>query len=225
MISNNHAIKIKVLGFILLTLISNQSLFAHTSIIDLEKMSKGATVLLYLRLGYQHILPFGIDHILFILSLFLLNPKLKPILWQATAFTIAHTITLGLSMYHFVKPASNIVEPLIALSILYVAMENIFSPKLKASRIGVVFIFGLIHGMGFASALSELGLPQNAYLSSLLMFNIGVELGQITIIIAAWFLLAKWFGNKPFYRKLIVLPVSMIISGIAAYWVVERLIF
>jgi len=215
--------KLPMLVFIMLFV--SQSLSAHTSIIDLERMSKTDTALLYVELGYQHILPLGLDHILFVLSLFLLNPKIKSILWQATAFTIAHTVTLGLSMYHIIKPPSNIVEPLIALSIMYVALENIFSPKLKASRIGVIFLFGLIHGMGFASVLGEFGLPQNSYLTSLLMFNLGVELGQITVIVAAWILLAKWFGNKPYYRKSIVIPLSVLISAVAAYWVIERLFF
>ena len=215
--------KLPMLVFIMLFV--SQSLSAHTCIIDLERMSKTDTALLYVELGYQHILPLGLDHILFVLSLFLLNPKIKSILWQATAFTIAHTVTLGLSMYHIIKPPSNIVEPLIALSIMYVALENIFSPKLKASRIGVIFLFGLIHGMGFASVLGELGLPQNSYLTSLLMFNLGVELGQITVIVAAWILLAKWFGNKPYYRKSIVIPLSVLISAVAAYWVIERLFF
>lgn len=208
---------------LLTSFLTCQSLSAHTSIIDLEKMNAAQTAFLYLKLGYQHILPFGLDHILFVLSLFLLNPKLKPILVQATAFTVAHTVTLGLSMYHIINPIASIVEPLIALSILYVALENIFSPQLKASRIGVVFLFGLVHGMGFASALGQLGLPQNSYLTSLILFNIGVELGQITVIIAAFFLLAKWFGNKPYYRMRIVIPLSVLITLIAAYWAVERI--
>jgi HupE / UreJ protein len=218
----NYKQHLKLFACILLGFAVSQSLFAHASIIDLEKMSKTDVAYLYIKLGYQHILPLGLDHILFVLSLFLLNPKLKSILWQATAFTVAHTVTLGLSMYNVIKPPANIVEPLIALSIMYVALENIFSPKLKASRIGVVFLFGLVHGMGFASALGELGLPQNSYLTSLLLFNLGVELGQISVIIAAWFLLAKWFGNKPYYRKAIVIPLSVLISLVAAYWVVER---
>ncbi len=150
----------------------------------------------YLKTGYQHILPLGIDHILFVLSLFLLSPRLKPVLWQATAFTVAHSVTLGLSMYHIINPPSHIVEPLIALSILYVSLENIISPRLKAARIGIVFLFGLVHGMGFAGALGQLGLPQNAYLLSLVMFNIGVELGQLTIIMLAYFLLAKTVRRK-----------------------------
>src|SRR5579859_5585228 len=169
-----------------------QPLSAHVIVGELEKMSAGSAALLYLQLGYRHILPLGLDHILFVLSLFLLSPRLPAVLWQATAFTIAHSVTLGLAMYHLITPPVRLVESLIALSILYVALENIFSPRLKKTRVGVVFLFGLVHGMGFAGALGQLGLPPNAYLLSLVMFNIGVELGQMTIIIAAFFLLGKW---------------------------------
>ena len=208
----------------ILFFLASQSLMAH-DVEGLSKLSKTDVAIIYLQLGYTHILPLGLDHILFVLSLFLLNPKLKPILLQATAFTVAHTITLGLAMYEVIKPPTNIVEPVIALSILYVALENIFSPKLKASRIGVVFLFGLIHGMGFASALTELGLPKNGYFSSLIMFNIGVELGQITVILAAFLLLALPFGKKPYYRKRIVVPLSILIAAIALYWTIERIFF
>lgn len=215
----------RILGFTFLGLLFSPPLWAHVVVGELEKMSKGQAALVYLGLGYQHILPLGFDHILFILSLFLLSPKLKPLLWQATAFTVAHSITLGLAMYHVITPLSRIVEPVIALSILYVALENIVSPKLKRARIGVVFLFGLIHGMGFASALSNLGLPKDAYLTCLLMFNLGVELGQMTIILSAYFLLAKWFGNKPEYRKYIVIPLSAMIALVAAFWTFQRLFF
>ncbi len=225
MIVLHKKITIKFLSILIIALCTSSSLWAHTSIVDLEKMSKSEAAIFYIQLGFQHILPLGLDHILFVLSLFLLTPKLKPILWQATAFTIAHTVTLGLSMYQVIKPPANIVEPLIALSILYVALENIFSPKLKASRISVVFLFGLVHGMGFASALGQLGLPQSSYVTSLIMFNLGVELAQIIVILLAWFLLAKWFGNKTYYRKAIVVPLSILISTVASYWVVERIFF
>jgi hypothetical protein len=208
------------IGCIMLLFLLCQSVFAHD--VDLSSLSKSEVLSIYLQLGFTHIIPLGFDHILFVLSLYLLNPKLKPILWQATAFTVAHTITLGLAMYQIIKPPASIVEPVIALSIVYVALENIFSPRLKVSRIGVVFLFGLVHGMGFASALTQLGLPQNSYLSSLLMFNLGVELGQITVILAAFFLIGLPFSNKTFYRKKIVIPLSIIIAVIAAYWTVER---
>jgi hypothetical protein len=210
---------------LLLTLLLSQPLWAHVIVGELEKMSRTDAAFLYLQLGYKHILPLGFDHILFVLSLFLLSPQLKPVLWQATAFTIAHSVTLGLAMYHVITPPARIVEPLIALSILYVALENIFSPRLKPSRVGVVFLFGLVHGLGFAGALGQLGLPQNAYLLSLIMFNVGVELGQMTVILLAWFLLAKQFGHKPYYRKVIVVPLSVIIAVIAAFWTVQRLFF
>jgi HupE / UreJ protein len=215
---------LRITGFTLLLFLLAQPLWAHAIVGELEKMSRTDAAFLYLKLGYQHILPLGFDHILFVLSLFLLSPKLKPVLWQATAFTIAHSVTLGLAMYKVIKLPSNIIEPLIALSIMYVALENIFSPRLKTSRIGVVFVFGLVHGLGFAGALGELGLPQNAYLLSLIMFNVGVELGQLTVILLAFFLLAKWFGKKPYYRKVIVIPLSVLIALIAAYWTVERLL-
>jgi hypothetical protein len=217
--------KILVFAATTLLVLTCSNLWAHASMVDLEKMSPSALAILYLQLGFEHIVPMGLDHILFVLSLFLLSPTLKPILWQATAFTIAHTVTLGLSMYQIINPPAQIVEPLIALSILYVAVENMVSRQLRTSRLVVVFLFGLVHGMGFAGALGQLGLPQSSYVSSLLLFNLGVELGQILVIVLAWFLLAKWFGNKAYYRKLIVMPLSMIIGIISVYWIIERLFF
>jgi hypothetical protein len=201
----------------------NGFIFAHVIVGELEKMSAARAALVYLELGYRHILPLGFDHILFVLSLFLLSPRLKPVLWQATAFTIAHSVTLGLALYHVITVPARIIEPLIAISILYVALENIFSPRLKPSRVGVVFLFGLVHGMGFAGALGQLGLPQQAYLLSLVLFNVGVELGQLTIILSAYFLLARGFGEKPYYRTRIVIPLSALIATIAAWWTIQRL--
>jgi hypothetical protein len=215
----------KTFGLLILLLITSQPIWAHDVVGELEKMSKADAAVLYLQQGFKHILPLGFDHILFVLSLFLLSPRLKPVLWQATAFTIAHSITLGLAMFKVITPSPAIVEPIIALSIMYVALENIFSPAFKKSRIGIVFLFGLVHGMGFANALGELGLPQNAYLTSLIMFNIGVELGQLAVILLAFFLFGKWFGNKPYYRKAIVIPLSILITLMAGYWTVERLFF
>jgi len=213
----------KAAALLLISLLAVQPAFAHDTVQELEKLNKTEAAILYLQLGFRHIIPLGFDHILFVLSLFLLSPKLKPVLWQATAFTVAHSITLGLAMFHVFKPSPAIVEPVIALSILYVALENIFSPQLRKSRIGIVFLFGLVHGMGFASALGELGLPKTAYLSSLLMFNLGVEIGQVTVIMAAFLLFGKWFGKKNYYRKAIVIPLSVLIAFMAAYWTVERI--
>jgi hypothetical protein len=198
--------------------------FADAHVV-VNNLSKADAISMYLQLGYTHILPLGFDHILFILSLFLLNPKLKPVIWQATAFTVAHTITLGLSMYGLISPPSHIIEPIISLSIMYVALENIITDKLRPTRVAVVFSFGLIHGMGFASALCQLGLPKNQFFLSLITFNVGVELGQLTIILAAWFLVGKWFSEKTWYRKRIVIPLSIVIAAIALFWTIQRVFF
>jgi hypothetical protein len=154
---------------------------AHVIDADLSKLSRTEIFWTYVKLGFTHILPLGFDHILFIVSLYILEPRLKPVLWQATAFTVAHSITLGLAMYGIIKPPGSVVEPIIALSILFVALENIITTKLSPWRLAIVFGFGLIHGMGFASALTGLGLPQKDYFGSLISFNVGVELGQVSM--------------------------------------------
>ena len=122
---NQYQYHCRIIGCMILFFLISQPLWAH-EVEGLEKLGKTEVAFIYLQLGFTHILPLGLDHILFVLGLFLLNPSLKPILWQATAFTVAHTITLGLAMYEVIKPPANIVEPIIALSILYVALENIF---------------------------------------------------------------------------------------------------
>ncbi len=175
----------------------------------------------YLILGFEHILPKGVDHILFVLGLFLLSTKMRPLLWQITAFTVAHSVTLGLSMYGVVSLPSRVVESLIALSITYVAVENMITSDLKPWRPAVVFCFGLLHGLGFAGVLRELGLPQGEFASSLIAFNVGVELGQLAVVLMA-FLAIGWFRRKTWYRASIVLPLSALIAMIGFYWSVQR---
>jgi HupE / UreJ protein len=177
----------------------------------------------YLWLGYTHILPKGLDHVLFVLGIFLLSPRFKTMLLQVTAFTIAHSITLGLSMYGIVSLPSRIVEPLIALSIAYVAIENLVTRELKPWRLALVFMFGLLHGLGFAGVLRELGLPRDEFLTALLTFNLGVEGGQLTIIGAA-LLMVGAFMRRSWYRKAIVVPASCGIALIGLYWTVTRLL-
>ena len=139
----------------------------------------------FLKLGFLHILPYGLDHILFVLGLFFFSTLLRPLLVQVTAFTIAHSITLGLSLVGVFSLPSSIVEPLIALSIAVVALENVFYRKLRPSRWIIVFGFGLVHGLGFAGVLTGLGLPEGQFLTTLLSFNLGVELGQLAVIALA----------------------------------------
>jgi hypothetical protein len=198
------------------------TVLAHIQPGELLRLIESNVAAYYFVQGYKHILPYGYDHIAFIIGLFLLSPRLKPILWQATAFTIAHSITLGLAMYNIITPSLHIIEPLIALSIIYVAIENIVSSKLRPARIGIVFLFGLVHGLGFAGGLAHLGLSREHFFSCLILFNVGVEVGQITVILVCYFLIAKWFAGKPYYRKRIVIPLSAIIGLLACFWLIQR---
>jgi hypothetical protein len=199
--------------------------FAHTINYALEKAPTQHVVWYYLQLGVRHIIPEGFDHILFVVSLCLLSTKIKTILWQATAFTVAHSITLALSMKSIIIAPSAVVEPIISLSILFVAVENILLTRLKPWRVGIVFMFGLIHGMGFASSLNEIGLPRNKFYTSILSFNGGVEIGQIAVITLTFLLLIIPMGRKPWYKKRVVYPLSAAIGCIAAFWTIQRVFF
>lgn len=181
------------------------------------------TARLYLRLGFTHILPEGLDHICFVLGLFLLSLRLRPLLAQTGAFTLAHSITLGLTMLGWVSLPARAVEPLIALSIAYVAIENLVVKEVRASRVAVVFGFGLIHGMGFAGVLKDLGLPKGQFAPALLAFNLGVEGGQLAVILGAFLLVGWWAGGKPWYRRRVVIPASLAIAATGLFWTVERL--
>ena len=176
----------------------------------------------YIPIGFDHILPKGLDHILFVLGLFFLSTRFRPLLWQVSSFTLAHTVTLALGALGLVTISPAIVEPLIALSIAFVAVENIITSKLNPWRPFVIFGFGLLHGLGFASVLGEFGLPEENFVPALLGFNVGVEFGQLTVILAAFLLVGFWFGRKPWYRKVISIPASLIIAAIGTYWFIER---
>ena len=184
------------------------------------------TIMNYIVLGYEHIIPKGLDHILFILGLFLFSLAIKPLLWQVTMFTVAHTITLGLAMSGVITLPANVVEPLIALSIAYIGIENIFARKLQKSRLALVFGFGLLHGLGFASVLADFGLPDYAFTTALISFNVGVELGQLCIILIAFFLVGfsyRHTNNQLWFKNDITIPASLVITVIALYWFIQRL--
>ena len=185
--------------------------------------SRWRTAARYLTLGFTHIVPLGFDHVLFVLGIYLLSRNAKAVLMQVSAFTIAHSITLGLSMYGLIHVSSKIVEPMIAVSIAYVAIENVFLSELKSWRVALVFLFGLLHGMGFAGALKELGLPHSEFVTALVTFNLGVEAGQLTVIAAAFLLVGWHYANRPWYRARVVIPASAMIACMALYWTVERL--
>ena len=176
----------------------------------------------YVHMGVRHILPDGLDHILFVLGLFLFSTHLRPLLWQLTAFTAAHSITLGLSLYGVVRLPPAVVEPLVTLSIVFVAVENIRTTRFRTSRLLVVFFFGLIHGLGFAAALIALGLPRGEFVTALVGFNAGVEIGQLTVvaIVAPTILLLRPWA---YYRPAVIFPVSGGIAIVAMIWTIQRL--
>ncbi len=177
----------------------------------------------YAGLGFTHILPKGLDHILFVIGLFLLGTRWRPLLLQVTLFTIAHSVTLGLSMLGIVSLPSSIVEPLIAFSIAYIAVENLFTTELSPWRGAVVFLFGLLHGLGFAGVLGELGMPPGQFGLALVSFNVGVELGQLAVIGLAALAVGWWrLSRLETYRRWVVVPVSLAIALVGLYWTAIR---
>jgi len=183
-----------------------------------------STFFSFTRQGFVHVLPLGLDHILFVLGLFFLSRKWKPIIYQVSVFTIAHTITLGLATLDLVAAPSHVVEPIIAASIAVVAIENIFFPGYRHVRLLVVFFFGLIHGLGFAGALSAFDLDPTSLVIGLLGFNVGVEFGQLAVI-ALVFGATFWLTEDKAYRKWVVVPGSSLIALMGIYWTIERVFF
>ena len=178
----------------------------------------------FTRQGFVHVLPLGLDHILFVLGLFFLSRKWRPILYQVSVFTVAHTITLGLATLELISAPGHVVEPIIAASIAVVAIENILFPNYRHSRLFIVFFFGLIHGLGFAGALSAFDLDPTSLVIGLLGFNVGVEFGQLAVI-AIVFVLTFWLKDEATYRKFAVVPCSILIACMGIYWTIERIFF
>lgn len=179
----------------------------------------------YLHLGVEHILG-GVDHLLFVLSLLLLVPDLRRIVLTVTAFTVAHSVTLAAAVLGFVHVPQKPVEAVIALSIVFVASEILRGDAQGLARRApwlVAFSFGLLHGFGFAGALSEVGLPQTAIPVALLFFNLGVELGQllfVAVVVGAMVVLRRTRLRPPFWLTRIP-PYA--IGTVAMFWVVERI--
>jgi hydrogenase/urease accessory protein HupE len=185
-------------------------------------------VLTYTVIGIEHIL-LGFDHLLFVLALVMIVQSTRRLLWTITAFTLAHSITLSLATLGVLHVPGPPVEAIIALSIVFVAAEIMHQ---RQGRIGltarkpwiIAFAFGLLHGLGFAGALAEVGLPENSIPLALLFFNIGVEAGQILFILAVlalYHLARKLIAARFDLKRLEPVPVYLI-GGMASYWVIER---
>ena len=180
-----------------------------------------STLVHYLQVGIAHIIPKGLDHIVFIIGLYFFSPYMRPLLLQVTAFTVAHSVTLALATLKLISVPASIVEPLIALSIAWIGIENIYRPKIGFSRLAVVFCFGLLHGLGFAFVLGEVGLEASAFIVSLLAFNIGVELGQLFVLLPL-IILGLMLGTKSRRANKVKIAASSLIALIGIYWFIER---
>jgi hydrogenase/urease accessory protein HupE len=177
-------------------------------------------ILGWIRMGFDHVIQ-GYDHILFVIGLFLLVPRWKPLMGQSLLFTLSHSITLSLAALGLISLQSRTVETLIAASIAWVGIENMFAHKLGKQRMILVFLFGLLHGMGFASVLqNKLGaVPREKIVMPILGFNIGVELAQITVLAAAFILLLplrRWTHRVRIYG-------SVVVAATGLYWMITRI--
>ncbi|MCW1923155.1 HupE/UreJ family protein [Luteolibacter arcticus] len=177
-------------------------------------------------IGFRHIIPEGTDHLLFILGVYLGSRRFKEILWQVTAFTVAHCVTLLFTMaglVRFPEAVAHWVEIGIAASIAFVAVENLLPDAKRpfGRRLAIVTVFGLVHGLGFAGALSEVDWPRHLFLPAVFCANVGIEFAQLLIVITG-LLLTAWFWKKAWYRKAVVMPASTVIALIALYWAVDR---
>ena len=180
-----------------------------------------------LKIGYLHVLPHGIDHILFILTLFLMARRWQPLLYQSLAFTLAHSLTLALVSLNIISLSSwtlsQLVEPAIALSVVTLSCQNIICKKPSSHRLPLVFFFGLIHGLGFASSLEPLIQDNRSSLINLFLANAGVELAQITILALAWLLTIGWWQCDYYQRFRILLSAAICAAGL--FWLLQRLFF
>lgn len=203
--------------------LSNGGISSNIVVERLEEQSQWTSFLNFLFSGFHHILPAGLDHILFIVGLYLFSNKFKTLFTQISVFTLAHSVSLAFAVLGLIKVPPFIVEPIIAISIIYVGLENYLFPGKLYRRSLVIFIFGLLHGLGFANVLTTFAGSEEIFVLSLIAFNLGVELGQITIILICFMTFGFWFASKTWYRRVFVKPFSVAIIFTGSFWLVERL--
>ncbi len=185
--------------------------------------SAGAVAPEYFAKGFSHIIPYGLDHVMFLLALFFFTQKASDLLLQLTLFTLAHSLTLGLSLYGIFDAPDTVVEVAIGLSIAFVATENLFKTRLVGWRPWVIFASGLVHGLGFAHSFGALPVAKDQFLVALFSFNMGIEAGQLAVVGIAWMAVAAWW-KKDSYQRLIARPASCLICLSGIFWAVERAI-
>lgn len=190
----------------------------HGSVSKMQRLTQ------FMAIGFDHVIPLGFDHILFIIGLALSSLLWRKLLLLVTTFTLAHTLTLALAMLNMVEISPRIIEPLIAFSIAYVAVENLFFNQSIKRKSIIVFLFGLIHGLGFASMLKSFEMNADNFLTTLVGFNVGVESAQVVIVLSIVAVLLVLRTLKLNYRKLAVVPISLIIATIGIYWSIVRIV-
>ena len=186
-----------------------------------NRQGRWAVIKKFIPAGIHHIL-IGPDHLLFLIGLLLLGGTVRQLLLVVTGFTIAHSVTLSLAVLDFVTPPGRIVEPVIALSIVYVGVDNLMARGGRDVRVWIAGIFGLIHGFGFASVLREMGLPTGALGWSLFSFNLGVEIGQLAVAIAAASALMLLKVKSVVASQRVAVAGSICVVIVGLYWFVER---
>jgi hydrogenase/urease accessory protein HupE len=183
-----------------------------------------AVVRRFLPAGVHHIL-IGPDHLLFLVGLLLLGGTLRQLTVIVTAFTAAHSITLALAVLDIVNPPARLIEPAIALSIIYVGADNLLAGKGRDMRALVAFVFGFVHGFGFAGVLKEMDLPARALGWSLVSFNVGVEIGQLAVVVVVASALAMVRSRHESAGRRLVFAGSIAVILAGSYWFVQRVFF
>jgi hydrogenase/urease accessory protein HupE len=174
--------------------------------------------------GIHHIL-IGPDHLLFLVGLLLLGGSVRRLVALVSAFTVAHSVTLSLAALNVLSPPARMVEPLIALSIVYVGADNLLVRGGRDARVWIAFVFGLVHGFGFASVLREMELPARALGWSLLSFNVGVEIGQLMVVALVASALAALRHRSPAAGRRLAFAGSLVVVVAGAFWFVQRVFF
>ena len=205
-------------------LVNDQGLLGNDPLTKLTMSAQSwAPNLVWIAAGTQHIIPLGLDHILFILALFFLNMRLVPLIAQVTFFTLAHSVTLCLAALGIVQLSAELIEPIIAASIVYMAVNNLLTRKVATHRLSVIFLFGLVHGLGFASALEALFPTGDWGVKTLFLFNVGIELGQLAVLLIA-LLLFGWLRSDPNRKDQVYRLANLAIAGTGLYWFLQRIL-
>jgi hydrogenase/urease accessory protein HupE len=183
-----------------------------------------AVVRRFVPSGVHHIL-IGPDHLLFLVGLLLLGGTIRKLALVVTSFTLAHSVTLSLAALNILSPPANIIEPAIALSIVYVGADNLLAQGGRDVRAWIAFAFGFIHGFGFANVLREMSLPPQALGWSLFSFNLGVEIGQLGVVIGVASLFALLRSRSIWAKRYLLLVGSILVMAAGAFWFIERVFF